>query len=156
MGYKTACICLNGHIISGNIDDYNDKSEYCSICGEKTFTSCQKCNTKIKGDYDYDIWYDTLQFIPYYCSSCGEPFPWTEKILNNAIELVSLDDGLSEEEKKILKNVFPDLIVETPTTPVAIAKYKKYSKKAQDFIKDGLKILLINVVGETVKKQIWG
>src|SRR5690606_32823884 len=59
---------------------------------------------------------------PSYCYNCGYPFPWTEQLINNAVELIALDEELTDEQKEILKNALPDLIVETPSTPVATAK----------------------------------
>ncbi|MCJ0932626.1 DUF2321 domain-containing protein [Virgibacillus halodenitrificans] len=157
MGYKIAQICLNGHIITGNVGGWRGESEkFCSNCGEKTIESCQECGGRIKGDYEAEWGYIAIDSAPYYCINCGRPYPWTATILDNAVELVAFDDNLSLEQKELIKTTFPDLIVETPTTPVAIAKYKKAIKDAQEPIRDGLKQLFAKVVTETVKKSLWG
>ena len=63
--------------------------------------------------------------LPYYCYECGAPYPWTQKILDNAVELLSLADDLDVASKELIKTAIPELIVDTTTTPVAIAKYRK-------------------------------
>ncbi len=55
--------------------------------------------------------------------------------LDNAVMLVSLEDELDESMKELIKTAIPDLITETPATPIAIAKYKKSIKCAGDILK---------------------
>lgn len=153
--YQSATICLNGHVLS-----YTTKksSKYCEKCGLKTISHCESCNKEIKGEYSSDFLMPLLSDYtkPFYCEYCSNAFPWTEKILNNAVELVTLDEELTAEYKEIIKSALPDLIVETPVTPVAVAKYNKYMESSAGFIKDGMKNLLINVVSDQVRKSIWG
>lgn len=92
---------------------------------------------------------------PYYCHNCGAPYPWTQKILDNAVELLSLDDELDSSSKELIKSAIPDLIVDTPTTPIAIAKYRKGIANAGQIIKDSLRQLLIDVISETAKKTLF-
>jgi hypothetical protein len=93
---------------------------------------------------------------PNYCYSCSKPFPWVEKTLENAVELLALDSKLDSETKEAIKNALPDLLVETPTTNVAVAKYKTYILKASEIVKDGMHNLIVDVVSETVKKSLFG
>lgn len=76
-------------------------------------------------------------------------------ILDNAVMLVSLEDELDEPMKELIKTAIPDLITETPATPIAIAKYKKGIKSAGDILKNSMRQLLIDVVSETVKKSLF-
>ena len=76
-------------------------------------------------------------------------------ILDNAVMLVSLEDELDESMKELIKTAIPDLITETPATPIAIAKYKKGIKCAGDILKNSMRQLLIDVVSETVKKSLF-
>ena len=92
---------------------------------------------------------------PDYCYNCGAPYPWTKIILDNAVMLVSLEDELDESMKELIKTAIPDLITETPATPIAIAKYKKGIKCAGDILKNSMRQLLIDVVSETVKKSLF-
>lgn len=153
--YNGATICLNGHVIS--IYKANSQA-YCSQCGNETFSKCSQCGAPIRGTYEQDGIIDLTGYYdkPYYCYQCGAAYPWTEKIIANAIELVSLDDELDETSKELIKSAVPDLLVDTPTTPVAVAKYKKGVAKAGQIVRDALYNLLIDVVSETIKKSLFG
>lgn len=151
--YKNATICLNGHVASSIDSNYR---KFCKECGQPTVSTCQHCDTNIQGNYYISGFFGGTDYeLPYYCHNCGSAYPWTEKLLENAIELVSLDDDLPVEHKKIIKNAIPDLIIESSTTPVAQAKYKKYVSNATDYVQEGLKNLLVDVVSESVKKSIF-
>ena len=152
-------ICKKGHQISFWYKLNSETERYCERCGESTISCCQSCGFPIHG-YCYPdgvITSGPKTFpIPSYCRNCSNPYPWTELILNNAIELVSLDDELPEDTKNIIKDALPDLIVETHSTPLATAKYKKFIPEATKYVQDGLRNLLVDVASETVKKAIWG
>ena len=153
--YNGATICLNGHVVSM----YNENAQaYCSQCGNETFSKCSSCGAPIRGKYEQDGIIDLTGYYdkPYYCYQCGAAYPWTEKTLANAIELLSLDDEIDDISKELIKSAMPDLIVDTPTTPVAVAKYKKGVAKAGQIVRDALYNLLIDVVSETVKKSLFG
>lgn len=150
--YKNATICLNGHTVSDTEANYTD---FCSKCGKSTFSICTNCSEPIRG-----MFCEPEAFIfefekPSYCFKCGNPFPWIEILINNAVELISLDENLSNEDKEIIKNALPDLIIETPTSPLATAKYKKFIPKAAQYIQEGIRNLLVDVASETVKKSLW-
>lgn len=155
MPYNNATICLNGHIVS-KYDAHAQK--HCTKCGSETYSYCLKCNSPIRGLFDTPgvcIVGNRRLVLPYYCYECGSPYPWTEKILKNAVELLSLDDDLDETSKSLIKNAIPELIVDTPTTPVAIAKYRKGISSAGQILKDSLRQLLIDAVSETAKKILF-
>lgn len=156
--YSVAQICMNGHEITSMYDETPElRAKFCEKCGESTTTECAKCSSKIRGYYNVPGVFSLETYkVPNYCHGCGEPYPWTQKLLSNAIDLVELDEGLNKEEKEIIKNAFPDLIFESSNTPVAIARYKKYMEKAQSYIKNGVRQIFIDVVSESVKKSIWG
>lgn len=153
--YQDTTICINGHVASSTESNYR---KFCKKCGSETISTCPNCNTHIQGDY-YTPDFAFIGFDyhpPSFCHECGKPYPWTAQIIDNAVELVSLDDELPKEHKEIIKGAFPDLIVETPTTPVAVAKYKKYMPKAAEYVQNGVKKILYDVASEAVKKSIWG
>lgn len=152
--YENATICINGHVASSDTANYR---KHCKQCGQETISVCQKCDSSIQGYYfvpgiigfsDYNR--------PSYCHDCGSPYPWTEQLINNAIELISLDEELPSDIKDVIKSSLPDLIVETPSAPLAVAKYRKYMSQANDYTRDGIKNLLIDIVSETIKKSLWG
>ncbi len=111
MKYYDATICENGHVISSY---RSNESKFCPQCGTKTFSVCQKCNSTIQGSCYNDefVIYEEYQ-KPYYCSNCGHPFPWTQKILDNAVELLSFDNEIDEFSKELIKTAISGLIVVT-------------------------------------------
>lgn len=150
-------VCQNGHQYTDKAEKNSDNAMYCSECGETLINTCPSCNLKIKGDIQYDGIVDFFPTsVPAFCIGCGEPYPWTTRVLENAFEILSLDENLPKEQKKLIKLALPDLLVEKPSTPVAIAKYRKFIPKAATYVQDGLKNIFIDVVSETVKKSIWG
>lgn len=155
MPYNNATICLNGHIIS----KYNSNAQkYCTKCGAETYSFCSKCTSPIRGLFEPSNVYlmgERPLSLPYYCHECGAPYPWTEKILENAVELLALDDELDDASKALIKNAIPDLIVDTPTTPIAIASYRKGISSAGQILKDSLRQLLIDIISETAKKVLF-
>ena len=152
--YNNATICLNGHVVSKYQANYQ---KFCSKCGKETYSKCPECNSPIHGKYEVDGIVDLSGSYnrPDYCYNCGAPYPWTKIILDNAVMLVSLEDELDESMKELIKTAIPDLITETPATPIAIAKYKKGIKCAGDILKNSMRQLLIDVVSETVKKSLF-
>lgn len=102
----------------------------------------------VLGFFDYDK--------PAYCHNCGKPYQWTVSSLEAASELADELEGLSEVEKQLLKESFPDLVRNTPKTVVAETRFKKLMKKAGTEAYEGMKTILIDIVSETVKKSIFG
>lgn len=155
MPYNNATICLNGHIVS----KYNANSQkHCTKCGAQTYSFCLKCNSPIRGLFDTPgvcVLGNRPFSLPYYCYECGSPYPWTQKILDNAVELLSLDEELDDASKTLIKNAIPELIIDTPTTPLAIASYRKGISSAGQILKDSLQQLLIDTVSETAKKILF-
>lgn len=161
MNYNNATICLNGHIIS---EYQKNCQKYCSMCGKETYSFCLNCQAPIRGNqkliYENEKPIHEVIFVPkyikpFYCYSCGEPYPWTQKIFDNVTELLSLDEDLNESYKKLIRTAIPELIVDTPTTPIAVAKYKKGTSKAGQALKDSLYQLLVDVISETTKKALF-
>ena len=156
MAYNGATICLNGHVISKYAPNHQKR---CTECGEMTFSQCGHCGAPIRGLAEITgvvVLGNRPYKRPGYCYECGEPYPWTEKILNSAVELLSLDDELDIETKTLIKNSIPDLLIDVPTTLVAVAKYNKGMSKASEIIKNAMYNLLIDVVSETAKKSLLG
>jgi hypothetical protein len=156
--YDTAQICLNGHVVNtmaASSPESNQK--HCEKCGAQTLTACQECNIKIRGYYHVP---GVIGFFHYdrpaYCYNCGKPYPWTSIGLQAASELAEELDGLSQEEKNLLKDSFPDLIRDTPKTAVAETRFTKLMKKAGTEAYDAMKSILIDLVSETVRKSIFG
>lgn len=152
--YNGATICLNGHVLS----KYDSNTQnFCERCGKETISTCPSCHASIRGLVELSIAFigNRPYNAPAFCYSCSSPFPWTKQLIDNAVELIALDSNLDVSTKEIIKNSLPDIVVETPTTPVAIAKYKTYMKSASLFVRDGMYNLLVDVVSDTVKKSLF-
>ncbi|REJ29274.1 DUF2321 domain-containing protein [Caldibacillus debilis] len=90
--YDIAQICLNGHVVNASYNSYPEHNQkYCVECGAKTIIKCLKCQTPIRGYYHVDTLIDHYT-PPKFCHECGEPYPWTAKALNAAIELAELTE----------------------------------------------------------------
>lgn len=152
--YYPATICKKGHVVSSS--DAN-LQKHCSECGTATISNCPECNAMIRGSEDYGMpVLGKRNYVrPYYCYQCGKPYPWTSFVIDNAVELLSLDESIDETTLEIIRNAIPDLLVESPVTPLAVAKYNKYISGTQQYVKDGLKQLLVEVVAEAVKRSLF-
>ena len=47
---------------------------------------------------------------PYYCHKCGNPYPWTQQIIDNAVEILSIDGEVDDEIKKNRENEKKDIM----------------------------------------------
>lgn len=156
--YDTAQICLNGHEINSMAaSNPQSNQKFCSRCGAQTITTCQSCNAQIRGYYHVPGVISLHEYNkPSYCFNCGTAFPWTASSLDAASELVDGLETLSAHEKQQLKDSLPDLVRETPKTPVAEGRFKRLTKKAGVEAVGGIRAILIDVVSEAVKKSIFG
>lgn len=152
--YKFATICENGHTMSSSDRNYQP---FCSECGAPTLSDCPSCGSPIHGDLRSSG--GIVIIAPFkpdlYCYNCGKPYPWTQRIIDSATEILLLDEELSEEQRDVLKNAIPDLLVHTPKTPVAVARYKTFLNKAPKLIGSALYQVFIDVVSETVKRSLF-
>lgn len=140
--YHQALICEYGHLISS---DYvpDPAILFCPHCGKPCISACPTCGKPIRGDcyervpvygacystpvFGSDVGFPspkgftartiTSGFIPSYCYHCGSPYPWVESLIREASDIVDLMDELTEEQKSALKECFPSLISDMPSTP---------------------------------------
>jgi len=150
-------ICLNGHQITDfyKLSESPQPTEYCENCGKKVISACLKCSKPILGRYVVDLYFGSLCHVPSYCKYCSNPYPWTELVINTTKEILSLEDGITESDKSLINDSIPDLLVDTPKTNLAIAKFKKGLASTSVIIKDSLRELLVDVISETAKKAIF-
>lgn len=156
--FEIAQICLNGHVITKMAGEHpENRKQYCTECGEGTIMTCQNCNIDIKGYHYVPGVIGAYEYHkPKYCEKCGQAFPWTDRQLKAAKELIDLSDSLNSEEKHELQSSITDLIKGGPQTIVAQARYKKYIEKAGSEVAKSIRDILVDVVSETVKQAIWG
>lgn len=153
-GYDIAQICLNGHTINATARIAPERNEeYCSKCGQKTLTACPACGASVRGLHRSDN--DSFDFsFPNYCFKCGSAFPWTQRKMFAICEIVDMSDGLTGEEKELIKSGLPEIVSDTPRTEAAsLAVKKALSKMSRDSrLVVGEKIL--DLAGENAKKII--
>jgi hypothetical protein len=153
-GYDTAQVCPNGHVATSHFHDHpGERQDFCQRCGEKTLHACPKCDTEIRGQM-----FDTYGFFdspPAFCIGCGAPFPWTQTHLETARTLIEEAEHLAPEDRTKLQAALPDLIADTPKTPLAIERFKRLSLKAGAGVGGALRDVLVDVVSESVRKVIW-
>jgi hypothetical protein len=156
-GYDTAQFCANGHCITTcSATSPEFKQDFCSRCGEKTLTSCPNCSASIRGYFHIPgVFGSTEIHTPSFCHKCGKPYPWVALKVTAGKELVDEFEGLNADERMALKGAIDDLIVETPRTQVAIVRVKKFLPKVGKAAADAFRKIMIEVMAEAVKKQLY-
>lgn len=121
---------------------------------EETITACQHCKNKIRGGYVSDTaWLGPSSYQrPAFCTSCGKPFPWTERALASADEWVAIAENLDQKEAAALRAALDEIIRDTPEAPTAALKVKGYMKKVGPIAAEGIKELVVAVASSDVAK----
>lgn len=142
VGYDAAQICLNGHVVNTFATKHPESNEkFCVRCGATTLTHCAECQAQIRGNE-----YGSMDFRyerPAFCRGCGHAYPWTARAIETAKEIAAEDDRLSEDERSALVGTLPDLVSETPRTPLAkkriVALLGKMGAESASLLRDILK-----------------
>lgn len=155
-GYNKQQVCLNGHIVTNfGTTNPEDLKKFCSECGESTIMACPKCQSVLRGaEIDPDV--VVIGFgtpPPAYCPECGTAFPWTQRKFDAAMELAELVETDAAELDKLRQSI-ADLSIETPRTPVAVARMKKLLVKGGKIIGPSLTKILTDIASEAVLKQL--
>ncbi len=156
-GYDIAQVCPNGHTANDSWTRFPDfNKQFCDKCGEKTITTCPKCNNPIRGAYHAEGVIGVFQYTPpSYCHNCGNSLPWTERKIKAAMEL-SIEEGkIDKEDSIVLEQSIKDIVRETPQTQVAASRFKKIMTKAGSSTAGAVRDILVDIVSETAKKIIW-
>jgi hypothetical protein len=151
-----AQVCRNGHLVLGSVNRFPQfRQSFCTDCGAATIEECQTCHWQIAG-VSSDGWMGggSPYVPPKYCGECGRPFPWTERALSAAKEYTDEIDGLRPEEKTELKETFDDLAADTPRTPLAASRFKKFMSKIGPGAATVLQKVIESVATEAAKKMM--
>jgi hypothetical protein len=152
-----AQICLNGHVITASADSNPDLCErFCSRCGAETITACSSCSAPNRGDYDVagSIVLASSYALPRFCHSCGQPYPWTAVRMQAAAQLADELEGLSPEERELLKKSLIELVHDAPTAELAAVRVKKALRKVGHAGVETFRKVLVDVLSEAAKKSL--
>jgi hypothetical protein len=157
-GYDTAQVCNNGHVITQFAETRpQHQKKFCNKCGAPTITQCPKCTHAIQGYYhNPGVAVLARREPPAFCHNCGAPYPWTEQRLAAAKQLIEESGKLTQEENAQFEESLQDLVRQTPKTPLAVSRFNKFMAKAGNAVATGTRDILVDVLSEAVKKQIWG
>jgi hypothetical protein len=154
--HDRALVCRKGHLINDAMrssPEYNTK--FCEKCGAATISECPACRHPIQGLKLGGAVRAHLPGPAAYCHDCGAPFPWTEASRRALSDLLAMS-GASEAEQAALRDSLPALAADSPETPVAVAKWRKFLAGAGKQMASGLKDVLVAIATEAVKGKIFG
>lgn len=151
--YYVQVTCTNGHV-ADNFHKGGDYQRWCGHCGKQTIIACPSCGGPLRGSYrDMAV----SREPDAYCLHCGKALPWTESKLDAVREIAKLVDGLTDNDRKILNDILPDLISteETPNTQIATLKMKSLIKKGGKVFAESVQKIIVDVISETAKKTLF-
>lgn len=154
--HDTALVCRKGHLINDAMHSspaYNTK--FCEKCGAETISECQACRRPIRGMKLGGPFLVHSPGPPAFCNNCGTALPWTEASRRALSELLAMT-GASDAEQAALRDSVPALASDSPETPVAVAKWKKFLAGAGKELASGLKDVLVHLATEAAKGKIFG
>ncbi len=96
-----------------------------------------------------------LVSAPSYCANCGKPYPWTAKAIQAALELAEEIEGLTDNDREILKQNAPNLFKDSPQTEVAATRFRKVLDKSAKVVGEAFRAVLVNVITEAAKKAVF-
>jgi len=155
--HRVAQVCPNGHVATSSADQHPELCEaFCSKCGEPTITTCPRCQASIRGYYDVEgiISIGRNYEPPSLCYACGKAFPWTERKVAAAVELVEVGADLSSEEVAQFRSDLTELTKDTVKTQVASLRFKKVMAKVGESVASGVRDIVVDVLSETAKKAL--
>ncbi len=125
-------------------------------------TSCASCGNAIPGEETISeaaalAGYHAPDYTkPAFCSSCGKPYPWTDRSLQAGRELASEMEGLSDVDREALAGTLPDLLTDTPRTQAAATRFRRLMGKVTKTAGGALREFVVNVASEAAKRTIFG
>lgn len=155
--YLSACICLNGHVLSadGSMElrypEGRKGDEWCPTCGKRCITHCKHCNAPIRGK---ETVRNEKYVPPSFCYNCSQPYPWMENTLATARALLDNDDKLTPDDREKLFDLL-QYVVSDPMSPLTPAKKKlieiKLAKSAAAATREALIDFVAKVSAEMLK-----
>lgn len=154
--YRTAQICLNGHVITEDASNAELLEKYCSQCGAKTIMCCTSCNAPIRGEYHVRGLIAVSGYIlPKYCYQCGKAYPWTQDAIDSAAALIEEIGTLETAERDMLKSSIPNIMFESAKTEISAVRIANCLRKAAAPLQEVFKHTLYGLAVEAAKRIIW-
>ncbi len=155
--HDTAQVCPNGHVSNDSMQTHTHANEdYCSKCGEPTLSECPNFRAPIRGAY-YDRWGARDSYsLPGYCFKCGKQFPWTERRITAAIQMLADSGDLESVDAEQFKSSLDAVARETAEAELGASWLKRLLGKMPDAGREALKRTLYGVLTEAAKRQIFG
>jgi hypothetical protein len=153
-----AQVCINGHLQNGSITRFPQfRTNLCQRCGAKTITACKSCDWPIEGISEHAWTYSSGPYgPPRYCENCGAPYPWTATALAAAKEYADAIEALSATQKTELKETLEDLSRDTPRTPLAVSRFKKFTTEAAPVVKEMMTKFVVEFATNAAKQLMGG
>jgi hypothetical protein len=129
-------------------EEQHPPTPYCTKCGAPNIERCEHCNSALKERRAFER--------PSYCGDCGKPHPWTAIALATANEYADELEGLSNDDKMILKGTFIDLTVDSPRTALAASRFKRIVKMVTPTAKDILTKIVVEFATQAAKTALGG
>jgi hypothetical protein len=127
--YDVQQVCENGHQITyGYHQRPEERKEFCQLCGAPTIITCPSCGEAIRGgkfEYSQRKTLEGLAFVPSYCPNCGEPYPWTQKKIQIAIQIFAEFGDLDEQEKKTIEQDVENIAKDVPEAELSAMRIKR-------------------------------
>ena len=157
--FDVAQVCPNGHVAnSSHTRNPEFSTKFCEKCGEATITQCpnESCKIHIRGRYFAPNEWPTDEYAPpAYCLGCGKAFPWTERAIQAAIELLTETGELNEEEQEQFNVSIREIGSDTPRAKLAGTRVASTLKKVKKETGELVRGIVVDVASEAVKKMIW-
>ncbi len=155
--YDIAQICLNGHVANIYTMMMPERGcEFCETCGEKTITACTGCRHEIQGAYQGAFQSEDNFAAPNFCRSCGKPYPWIERKLQAAKELIEPEQTLTANERTAFEADINDITRDVPRTQAAAIRIKGFLVKVPGAVGSALRDIVVDIASEAAKKTIFG
>jgi hypothetical protein len=156
-GVDSAQVCLNGHVINSHYESQAEFNQrYCERCGAEAIVACPHCKGRIIGNPRHVYEDESMASAPSYCTSCGKPMPWHLAKMDAARALTEELDGISDEEKIMLRASLDDLAAEKPMTEVAATRAKRILVKAKGPLAETARKLFVEVASKTAATILTG
>jgi len=143
--YDVQQVCENGHQITDCYNINQEKREgFCQECGAPTLTACPGCGVGIQGaQIEVNQSYADARFgrhklirrlsanVPSYCRNCGKPYPWTQRRIATAIQILTEFGDLNEAEKKTIEQDVENISKDVPEAELSAGRIKRIWERSK-------------------------